>query len=109
MGSGEQRSLHFSSSRGATNPVIMALLSAFQALAGKMVRKNVMTPNQEQWDKVSWVVHRRKDERVFPRRMSVSLKVEQAIDVSQTRGATHGLHLSCRESAITGIWRVVFA
>ena len=44
MGSGEQRSLHFSSSRGATNPVIMALLSAFQALAGKMVRINVMTP-----------------------------------------------------------------
>jgi hypothetical protein len=45
VGSGEQRSLHFFySSRGATNPVIMALLSAFQALAGKMVRINVMTP-----------------------------------------------------------------
>ena len=28
----------------------------------------------------------RKDERVFPRRMSVSLKVEQAIAVSQTMG-----------------------
>jgi hypothetical protein len=32
------------------------------------------------------MVHRRKAEHVFPRRLSVSLKVEQAIDVSQTLG-----------------------
>jgi hypothetical protein len=36
--------------------------------------------------RVSWVVHRRKTERVFPRRLSVSLKVEQAIDGSQPLG-----------------------
>src|SRR5258708_39196168 len=59
------------------------------------------------------VVHM-KDERVFALRVSVYTKGEQSIGVSEyirgtTGRAADGLQLSRRESAITGIWRVVFA